>query len=194
MAGSTGWIGYWFWPGLTPPALPATLVARADLPADAPTRIKTLHIHFDKDGDALRSVDGLNFTSPVTEYPLIGSTEKWQFVNLGGGTHMMHIHLLEFQVVQRQAIDTAKYLQQWHLMNGHLPVTRPIVVDPTPFLQGSPTPANAYESGWKDTVMVPPRSSVRIVFEEETFTGTYVFHCHNLEHEDMAMMSTMVVS
>ena len=46
----------------------------------------------------------------------------------------------------------------------------------------------AYESGWKDTVMVPPQSTVRIVFKEETFTGTYVFHCHNLEHEDHGMM------
>ena len=45
-----------------------------------------------------------------------------------------------------------------------------------------------YESGWKDTVMVPPQSTVRIVFKEETFTGTYVFHCHNLEHEDHGMM------
>jgi FtsP/CotA-like multicopper oxidase with cupredoxin domain len=46
----------------------------------------------------------------------------------------------------------------------------------------------AYESGWKDTVLVPPLSTVRIVFKEETFTGTYVFHCHNLEHEDHGMM------
>jgi spore coat protein A len=46
----------------------------------------------------------------------------------------------------------------------------------------------AYESGWKDTVMVPPQSTVRIVFKDETFTGTYVFHCHNLEHEDHGMM------
>ena len=44
-------------------------------------------------------------------------------------------------------------------------------------------------SGWKDTVMVPPFAKVRIVFKDESFTGTYVFHCHNLEHEDHGMMA-----
>src|SRR5262249_54493936 len=87
-------------PAVTPPALPA-LVARPTLPTNAPTRIKTLQIHFDKDGDQLRSVDGLNFTAPPTEYPLVGSTEQWQFVNTGGGEHFIHIHLIEFQLVQR---------------------------------------------------------------------------------------------
>jgi len=46
----------------------------------------------------------------------------------------------------------------------------------------------SFMSGWKDTVMVPPGSTVRILFKDETFSGTYVFHCHNLEHEDHGMM------
>ena len=49
-------------------------------------------------------------------------------------------------------------------------------------------PPASFMSGWKDTVMVPPGSTVRILFKEETFTGTYVFHCHILEHEDHGMM------
>lgn len=196
-----------------PPALP-TLVARPTLPTDAPTRIKTLHIHFDKDGDQDRSVDGLNFTSPPTEYPLVGSTEQWKFVNLGGGSHSIHIHLIEFQLVSRQQIDTAGYIRQWDLMNGHLPVTRPIVVDPTPFLQGSPTPAGAYESGWKDTLRANPGEVMTLVTRwapQETATGGvspgqnqfpiqpvdpatnawYVWHCHVLGHEDNDMLRKM---
>ncbi|HWO10488.1 MAG TPA: multicopper oxidase domain-containing protein, partial [Polyangiaceae bacterium] len=47
----------------------------------------------------------------------------------------------------------------------------------------------SFMSGWKDTVMVPPFAKVRIVFKDESFTGTYVFHCHNLEHEDHGMMA-----
>jgi FtsP/CotA-like multicopper oxidase with cupredoxin domain len=200
-------------PAVTPPPTP-TLVARATLPTNAPDRIKTLHIHFDSDGDQVRSVDGLNFTAPPTEYPLIGSTEKWQFVNLGGGSHFIHIHLLEFQVVQRQQLDTAGYLRQWHLMNGHMPVTRPIVVDPTPFLQGSPTPAGAYDSGWKDTAKANPDEVLTLVTRwapQETPTGGvspgqnqypiqpvdpntnawYLWHCHVLGHEDNDMMRKM---
>ena len=37
-------------------------------------------------------------------------------------------------------------------------------------------------------------SNVRIAFKDETFTGTYVFHCHNLEHEDHGMMLQEEVS
>ena len=77
---------------VTPPATP-TLVARAALPTNAPRRVKTLHIHFDEDGDQLRSVDGLGFTAPTTEFPLIGSTEEWDFVNVGGGEHFIHIQI-----------------------------------------------------------------------------------------------------
>jgi len=196
-----------------PPALP-TLVARPQLPQNAPRRTHTLHIHFDEDGDQLRSVDGLGFTAPPTEYPLIGSTEEWDFVNLGGGEHFIHIHLLEFQVIERQAIDVDGYLKQWHLLNGHLPVTRPVVVDPTPFLIGAPIPVPPYETGWKDTARANRGERLRLVTRwapQETATGGvspgqnqypiqpvdpntnawYLWHCHVLGHEDNDMMRKM---
>jgi len=44
------------------------------------------------------------------------------------------------------------------------------------------------QRGWKDTVQVPDGSTVRIIFRNETFPGTFVFHCHILEHEDHRMM------
>lgn len=113
-----------------PPALNAALFpAKPALPTNTPVRIKTLHNHVDAQGNAMRSVDGLNFTSPTSEFPLVGSTEQWDLVNVGGGGHQIHLHLIEFQVVSRQAIDTAAYLQRWNLLNGFKPVTRPIVVD-----------------------------------------------------------------
>ena len=46
----------------------------------------------------------------------------------------------------------------------------------------------AAQSGWKDTVAVPDRGSAQIIFKNETFPGTFVFHCHRLEHEDHRMM------
>ena len=51
----------------------------------------------------------------------------------------------------------------------------------------------AGEMGWKDTVRVDPSSSVRIGMKFEGFTGRYVFHCHNLAHEDHSMMAQMRV-
>jgi hypothetical protein len=55
-------------------------------------------------------------------------------------------------------------------------------------INGNPPPPQML--GWKDTVQVPPGSrSTRIMFRNEGFTGTYVFHCHKLEHEDHRMMA-----
>ncbi|HVW29189.1 MAG TPA: multicopper oxidase domain-containing protein [Polyangiaceae bacterium] len=53
-------------------------------------------------------------------------------------------------------------------------------------IDGQPPPPE--QGGWKDTVQVPVGSAVRVIFADQTFTGTYVFHCHILEHEDHRMM------
>jgi len=44
------------------------------------------------------------------------------------------------------------------------------------------------ERGRKDTVVVGPNTSVKILMPFPHYTGRYVFHCHNLDHEDMRMM------
>jgi bilirubin oxidase len=59
---------------------------------------------------------------------------------------------------------------------------------------GSPPADN--EAGWKDTVLVMPRETVRIVTHFSDFTdpeNPYMFHCHILEHEDAGMMGQFVV-
>lgn len=45
----------------------------------------------------------------------------------------------------------------------------------------------------KDTVRLEPNEEVEVFVKFRTFTGRYVFHCHNLEHEDMAMMGVINV-
>nr|WP_317175960.1 multicopper oxidase domain-containing protein [Halovivax sp. KZCA124] len=44
------------------------------------------------------------------------------------------------------------------------------------------------ERGSKDTVLVDPGETVRIITQFEGFAGKYMWHCHVLEHEDHAMM------
>jgi spore coat protein A, manganese oxidase len=54
---------------------------------------------------------------------------------------------------------------------------------------------SAEQAGWKDTIGVPANGGkVRIIFKNETFKGTYVFHCHILEHEDHRMMAQEAVN
>lgn len=46
----------------------------------------------------------------------------------------------------------------------------------------------ASENGWKDTVLVMPGETVKVIVPFANNTGKFVFHCHNLEHEDDGMM------
>jgi spore coat protein A len=49
-----------------------------------------------------------------------------------------------------------------------------------------------YDYGWKDTLDLRPAEEAAIIARFDGYAGRYVFHCHNLEHEDMAMMGNFV--
>ncbi|TMI89461.1 MAG: bilirubin oxidase [Bacillati bacterium ANGP1] len=40
----------------------------------------------------------------MTELPQVGSTEVWEFLNLTDDAHPIHIHLIQFQLINRQAV------------------------------------------------------------------------------------------
>jgi FtsP/CotA-like multicopper oxidase with cupredoxin domain len=46
-----------------------------------------------------------------------------------------------------------------------------------------------YDTGWKDTVDLQPAEAVEVAVRYTDYPGLYMLHCHNLEHEDMAMMA-----
>src|SRR5258708_20801055 len=50
-------------------------------------------------------IDGRHFDEPVTDLPRVGTTAAWYFHNLPADTHPIHIHLVEFQLEDRQLID-----------------------------------------------------------------------------------------
>jgi len=49
------------------------------------------------------------------------------------------------------------------------------------------------DAGWKDVVLVMPGERVRIIKPFDNYTGLFMYHCHNLEHEDMGMMRDFLV-
>jgi len=51
-----------------------------------------------------------------------------------------------------------------------------------------------HEKGWKDTVLVMPDEKVRVIVTFGNDIGVFVFHCHNLEHEDSGMMLQLEIS
>jgi spore coat protein A, manganese oxidase len=50
------------------------------------------------------------------------------------------------------------------------------------------------DEGWKDTVDMSPGESLDVAVRFSDYAGRYVMHCHNLEHEDMAMMARFDVT
>ena len=104
----------------------------------------------------------------------LGDLELWEFANVAGGgmgmgmmneslPHPMHVHGLQYQIVERE-IDAANRDVWETLKDGFV------------------------DEGWHDTVLVLPGERVKIALKFEDFTGLYLYHCHNLEHEDMGMM------
>jgi spore coat protein A len=55
---------------------------------------------------------------------------------------------------------------------------------------GRPT---RWDAGWKDTIDLGPGATANLLVRFEGYRGRYVFHCHNLEHEDMGMMGNFEV-
>ncbi|GAA2213554.1 multicopper oxidase family protein [Nonomuraea monospora] len=56
---------------------------------------------------------------------------------------------------------------------------------------GPPLP---HDAGLKDTVSLRPGESVEIITRFDGYRGRFLFHCHNAEHEDMAMMANLEVT
>lgn len=49
-------------------------------------------------------------------------------------------------------------------------------------------PATGTDLGWKDTFLVQPGETVRVIGDFSSAEGDYMYHCHILEHEDAGMM------
>jgi len=154
--------------------LPRALRSVKRLPGRAAvkTRTLTLNTYSDPKKRMMKMLlNGTSWHEPVTEKPVLGSTEIWEFVNLTEDTHPIHLHLVRFQVLNRQRFDVDTYL--W--ANKFV-------------LVGDPMPPLDNEQGWKDTVQVDSGLVTRIIVPFEGYPGRYVWHCHVLEHAANEMM------
>jgi len=110
-------------------------------------------------------------TPPTPENPRVdaavkvGTTEIWRLINGSGGWfHPVHIHRNQFRILDRIDSGSGKSL-------GLLPT----------------------QLGLKDVFVLEQNVTIRLITKftnglHATQTGKYVMHCHNVEHEDMAMM------
>lgn len=100
----------------------------------------------------------LQWASAITENPALNSIEIWEIYNFTQDAHPIHIHQVQFQLVDREPIEGG-------------PARSP----------------ETWETGFKDTVVANPGEVTRVkaLFD---LPGLYVWHCHILEHEDNEMM------
>lgn len=113
-------------------------------------------------------VNGLPF-DPMTPlaFPKRGRPEIWKLKNRGGGwVHPIHMHMEEHRVLSRNGKD----------------VTSP------PGLPNTAEGKFVDDLSREDVVALGPGHEVSFYRDFRTFVGPYVAHCHNLSHEDHAMM------
>jgi spore coat protein A, manganese oxidase len=138
--------------------------------------VKTRMLSLDEVDDLVQNpvkmiLNGSSWHDPVTENPVLNSTEIWSFINPTDDSHPIHLHLVRFQILDRRKFETFGYLSHQQLK-----------------FTGPPVPPDPSEAGWKDTVRAEPGMVTRIIARFEGFVGRYVWHCHILEHEDNEMM------
>jgi len=126
----------------------------------------------------------LTWSQTTTEIPELYSTELWEVYNATGDAHPIHLHLVKFQVLNRQEFSGTVVDKPQPQHNGSIG-TGGILQGVS--LLGGPIDPPDHEKGWKDTFIVPPGQVGRLV---ATFDrpGRYVWHCHILSHEDHEMM------
>ena len=89
-----------------------------------------------------------------------GSFNLWELRNGGGGwVHPMHLHMEEHRTVMRNKRDVTQT-----------------------------SPGHPDDGSREDLVALDPGESVIVYRGFRDFVGPYVGHCHNLAHEDHAMM------
>jgi len=176
------------------------------IPGNIPVRRLTLDEESDEHGRLIQFLGtdqavgvpdefGRAYLDFPTEIVKAGSTEVWEIVNNTGDTHPIHFHLVNVQVLSRQAFDDENYT------GGSPTFTAPA------------TAPDSNELGWKETVRMNPGEVTRVLIKFNlpvvpftvpasprlrdaygiTGGAEYVWHCHILEHEEHDMMRPLVV-
>jgi len=178
------------------PAAPLTPPAITPLQEASATTVRDLTLNEDFDpygrltqtlGTNVRTAAGTfgrSFEDAATETPRVGDTEVWRIFNLTGDTHPIHFHLVNVQILERQAFDVKHYTG-------------------APKFHGPPRPPDPNETGWKETVRINPGEMTKVIMNFQVPSGSsisartggynYVWHCHILEHEEHDMMRPLIV-
>lgn len=181
--GRFGWKAITFQTDLANPAQPGLLWAGAAPPLTVLPR--------PSDGSMTTGVGAVPQGGPAQDaqpaHAINGLVELWELYNLSPDVHPIHLHLASFQVLAREDITEADVIAR-----------APTSAKATPVPDGTGVDAN--ERGWKDTVRANSMQLTRILvrFDDagdsnRDYSGSFVWHCHLIEHEDMGMMRPLEI-
>jgi FtsP/CotA-like multicopper oxidase with cupredoxin domain len=108
--------------------------------------------------------------APDERIPL-GAVHDWELFNPPSGmamAHPIHLHGPQFRVVERSSAGVSDAAR-------------------------TTLAAGLIDDGWLDTILLLPGERIRLRAHYEHHTGLFLYHCHNLEHEDMGMMRNFEV-
>jgi len=183
-------------------ALPITFLTTQPLPLSPfghQPKVKTLNEDFDDYGrlrQRLGAPGAADYLSSPTEVASKGETQMWQIFNTTADVHPMHFHLVNVQVVKREAFA----------FDSTGDPTVPLKVIP-----GTAKLPDPNELGWKETVRMNPGEVTTVLMKFDLPSGhvdpsprlqdmyhirgaEYVWHCHILEHEEHDMMHSLVIT
>ena len=98
----------------------------------------------------------------------LNTLEEWEFINEAGGRGMMGAmempHPMHLHGMQFQVLERHGVRHDGYV-----------------------------DEGWKDTVLLMPGERIRLLVRFGDYPGLFLYHCHNLEHEDMGMMRNYLI-
>lgn len=155
-------------------------------------------LKFEIKGDAVE--DDVSVTEGTPLRPLkkitaeeIVATRVFEFNRNGG---KWTINSLPYDPHRDDASPVGQTAERWILKNPAGGWAHPIHIHLEGFQvqKSSEHPIAPQDQFLKDTVKLEPGETVEIFIKFRTFSGRYVFHCHNVEHEDLSMMGAFNVN
>ena len=152
--------------------------------------------HFGRLQPLLGTITGINnqdgtpadgtflWDDPITENPGFNKTEIWEIHNATVDAHPIHLHLVKFQILNRQKY-TATVVPKINTDHDENETQGGALRNIK--YKGQPKGPDPSEAGWKDTAIMYPGEVTRIIAKFDK-PGRYVWHCHILSHEDHEMM------
>jgi FtsP/CotA-like multicopper oxidase with cupredoxin domain len=130
---------------------------------------------------------------PSINYYNIGEiqgTRTFTLTQSGMGSGMHRINGLTYDMNRIDEVIPFNGLEEWKFINNTNNF-HPMHVHGVLFQvysRNGNTNLSPNDKGWKDTVLVNPNETVSVLAKFNDYSGIYLLHCHNLEHEDDGMM------